>query len=305
MAKIQQNCTDFQEISQFLNVSWSGTVTSVAEIQRFAPVPPVALTVAGSDSSGGAGIQADLRAFDAFAVFGCSALTAITAQNTLGVTRVEVLDPALVAAQIESCLADLPVAAIKTGMLAGAATIEAVAERLRAHACGSHGPALVVDPVMIATSGARLLDADAIELLKTRLLPLAMLVTPNLHEAAALTGCAIDDDPRQLGRALLETGVRAVLVKGGHGHDRESCDWLIREDGERAFRRDRIPGSFHGTGCALSAAIAAQLAHGKDLDSAVEQAGDWLHGRIEQAFRPLAGPLGVLPFGPAQRRHDY
>lgn len=304
MAKIQQNCTDFPEISQFLNVSRSENVNSVAEIQRFAAAPPVALTIAGSDSSGGAGIQADLRAFDAFGVFGCSALTAITAQNTLAVTRVEVLDPTLVAAQIEACLSDLPVAAIKTGMLAGATTIEAVAGTLSTGARGADRPTLVVDPVMIATSGARLLDEDAIELLKTRLLPLAVLVTPNLHEAAALTGLGIDDEPRELGRALLRTGVRAVLVKGGHGRAPQSCDWLIRPGDERPFRRDRVPGTFHGTGCALSAAIAAGLARGADLDAAVEQARDWLHGRIEHAFQPLSGALGVLPFGPAVRHRD-
>ena len=276
-------------------------MTSVAKIQRFSPAPAVALSIAGSDSSGGAGIQSDLRAFDAFGVFGCSALTAITAQNTLGVTRVEVLEPALVAAQIKACLDDLPVAAIKTGMLAAAATIEAVTGMLQHCARSARLPPIVVDPVMIATSGARLLDEDAVDLLRTRLLPLATLVTPNLHEAAALTGLSIDTDPRRLGRALLQTGVEAVLVKGGHGKSAESCDWLIRGGEERPFRRNRIAGSFHGTGCALSAAIAAGLAGGSVLDTAIEQAREWLHGRIEQAFRPLAGSLGVLPFGPARR----
>ncbi len=274
-------------------------MTSVAQIQHFSPAPAVALSIAGSDSSGGAGIQADLRAFDAFGVFGCSALTAITAQNTLGVTQIEVLQASLVAAQIEACLSDLPVGAIKTGMLARAATIEAVTATLQQHARSAQLPPIIVDPVMIATSGARLLDEDAIDLLRTRLLPLATLITPNLHEAAALTGRRIDEDPRSLGHALLQTGVGCVLVKGGHGRSAESCDWLIGAGEHRSFRRKRVSGSFHGTGCALSAAIAAGLANGIELPNAIEQAREWLHGRIEQAFQPLSGRLGVLPFAPA------
>lgn len=253
------------------------------------------MTIAGSDSSGGAGIQADLRAFAAFGVFGCSALTAITAQNTVGVDEVCVLSPDLVAAQIRACLVDLPVGAIKTGMLADRATIDAVVDAVPLN----HPAALVVDPVMIATSGARLLDADAIDTLRLRLLPRATLVTPNLHEAAALADGTIDDDPRRLGRILLETGAAAVLVKGGHGDGPLSSDWLMRPGQTLEFRRRRVPGRFHGTGCALSAAIAAGLARGQPLERAIERAGHWLHGRIEQAFQPLAGDLRMLPFAVA------
>jgi hydroxymethylpyrimidine/phosphomethylpyrimidine kinase len=244
----------------------------------------IALTIAGSDSSGGAGIQADLKTFSAFGVYGASVITALTAQNTHGVQGVEVVSPVFVAAQLNSVLSDLDVAAIKTGMLANSAIVETVADVL-----GSR-PArpLVVDPVMVATSGDALLARDAVEALKQRLLPLATLITPNLAEAAVLLDseqAATEGEVVAQARALQAAGCRAVLIKGGHGSGNTAVDILVDAAGVERFARPRIdtPHS-HGTGCSLSAAIAALLASGVDLTDAIDRAKAYVwhglqHGR--------------------------
>ncbi|MGK7295316.1 MAG: bifunctional hydroxymethylpyrimidine kinase/phosphomethylpyrimidine kinase [Candidatus Wenzhouxiangella sp. M2_3B_020] len=268
---------------------------SVAEKQQ--SHRPAALTIAGSDSGGGAGIQADLRAFAAFGVHGASALTALTAQNTLGVHDVRILDAGFVSAQIDACIDDLALGAIKTGMLASADIVEAVATRLgKSNAHDRPTPHLIVDPVMVATSGARLIDDDAVRVLIRRLLPLATLVTPNLPEAAALTGLSTDAEPERLGAALLETGVSAVLVKGGHGRGETCRDVLITAYGSRSLEWTRVPGTFHGTGCAYAASIAALMARGESLDDAVPRAGRWLQRQVGRAFAPLRGDSRILPF---------
>ena len=225
------------------------------------PAVPVVLSVAGSDSGGGAGIQADLKTFMARGVHGTSAITAVTAQNTRGVSSVHVLPAYAVRAQIEAVFADFPVAAVKTGMLASAPVIRAVARALRRH------PALpvVVDPVLIATSGARLLAADALRVLIDELLPLATVLTPNLPEAAALTGTDAHD-PRNLQRViekLMALGPRAVLLKGGHARGRTLRDRFGDADGSLEFVHVRRAGEAHGTGCTLAAALAAELAKGR------------------------------------------
>jgi hydroxymethylpyrimidine/phosphomethylpyrimidine kinase len=232
-------------------------------------VPPVALTVAGSDSGGGAGIQADLKTFHAFGVFGTSAITAITVQNTLGVSAVQTVDPQIVSGQIRAVVSDLRPRSCKSGMLAESAIIEAVAEAL----AESGIPAYVMDPVMVATSGDLLLADSAVGTLRGALLPLATLVTPNLHEAAILSGMPIDDEDsmRRAAERILEAGPGAVLLKGGHLRGELVVDLLLTPSGERTWRVPRLPGGdAHGTGCTLSAAIAAGLALGHDLESAVE-----------------------------------
>jgi hydroxymethylpyrimidine/phosphomethylpyrimidine kinase len=242
----------------------------------------VALTVAGSDSGGGAGIQADLRTFAAHRVHGTSALTAITAQNSVGVTAWTALEPAMVVAQMEAVATDMPVAAAKTGMLANAAIIAAVAEaagRLRL------GP-LVVDPVMVAKSGDRLLDVAAERVYVERLLPLATLVTPNLHEAAALLGRPVRDvlEMRDAARDLRALGAKAVLVKGG-GLAGDAVDVFC--DGARivdlTVPRVDTP-NVHGTGCTLSAAICARLAQGADLLDAVRGAKAYLTEALRRSY---------------------
>lgn len=233
---------------------------------------PVALTIAGSDSSGGAGIQADLKTFSAFGVYGASAITALTAQNTVGVHGVHAVPPAFVIAQIDAVLTDLATGAIKTGMLATAAIVTAVAERLAA----VPNIPLVVDPVMVATSGDNLLDADAIDAVRHRLLPRATLVTPNIPEAARLLGepeGASEADLLRQARAILGFGAKAVLLKGGHGSGDNAIDVLVTADSTMTFAMPRVTTTAtHGTGCTLSAAIAALLASGADLEKAVERA---------------------------------
>ena len=233
---------------------------------------PIALTIAGSDSSGGAGIQADLKTFSAFGVYGASVLTALTAQNTRGVQGVEPVRPAFVEAQLASVLDDLDVRAIKTGMLANSAIVSAVAGAL------ARVPAIpvVVDPVMVATSGDSLLAADAIAALKGELLPRATLVTPNLPEAAALLGVCVatsEGETIEQARAIAQFGSRAVLVKGGHGHGAEAVDILVAGGTVLRLAAPRIDTPHtHGTGCTLSAAIAALLARGAGLEEAVRRA---------------------------------
>ena len=234
--------------------------------------PPVALTVAGSDSSGGAGIQADLKTFAALGVFGASAITALTAQNTTGVRDVHGVPVAHVVAQVEAVLDDLDVRAVKTGMLGTAEVVRAVA------ALADRLPHLVVDPVMVASSGARLLEVSAEQAYVTALLPRAAVLTPNLHEAQVLLGASITtlDEQRQAARALGELGPRAVLVKGGHavtGAGDAAVDVLW--DGEHLLelRAPRVAGTNdHGTGCSLASAIAAGLAKGDGLVDAVAAA---------------------------------
>ncbi len=251
------------------------------------------LTIAGSDSCGGAGIQADLKTFTHHGVEGASVLTAITAQNTLGVEEVEILKPQFVRAQLDAVLVDLPIRAAKTGMLATAPIIETLAEGLAAH----RDIKLVVDPVMVATSGARLLDPDAEQALIGSLLPNATLVTPNLPEAAALTGLPEDSPPEKLAEAILATGCGAVLVKGGHGRGTVIEDLLVTGAGRTTFSHERVKRRIHGTGCALSAAITARLGQGEDLETATQKSIEWLQEMIADAWQPLKGELAMLPFG--------
>ncbi|MFW6089279.1 MAG: bifunctional hydroxymethylpyrimidine kinase/phosphomethylpyrimidine kinase [Gemmatimonadota bacterium] len=231
---------------------------------------PIALTIAGSDSGGGAGIQADLKTFHAFEVFGTSVVTAITAQNTRAVTAVQRVEPHIVRAQMDALAADLPPAASKSGMLADAEIIEIVAAGLEA---GEFGP-YVLDPVMVAASGARLLAADAVGALRERLVPLARLVTPNLAEAAILADRPVSDpdEMRTAAERILDLGCEAVLVKGGHLAGNTVEDVLLTESGARVWRAPKFDiGDPHGTGCTLSAAIAAGLAHGRSLEAAVDE----------------------------------
>lgn len=260
----------------------------------------IALTIAGSDSGGGAGIQADLKTFSALGVYGASAITAITAQNTLGVSAVEDISPAMIAAQIDAVCSDLAVKAVKIGMVSRVSTIETIAGRL-AH----HDLRPVLDPVMVATSGDRLLQADAIEALKAKLLPLCLVVTPNLPEAALLTGMqeAVEEaDMVTQARALVAMGAGAALVKGGHGQGENSVDIFF--DGVETHRLSlpRIKtGNNHGTGCTLSAAIAAGLARGLDLHEAVNAAKLYVHQGLEAGIKLAIGGGS----GPVHHFHQW
>lgn len=232
----------------------------------------IALTIAGSDSSGGAGIQADLKTFHALGVYGASVITALTAQNTQGVRAVEVTSPAFVASQISAVMDDLAVDAIKTGMLATADIVGAVTETLDRYPAKP----LVVDPVMVATSGDVLLAEDAIARIIALLLPRATVITPNLPETARLLATTVADSEAEAvrqGQALLGMGCRAVLVKGGHGKGASAVDLLVTPDGVDRFEQPRIETPHtHGTGCTLSAAIASGLARGCTLREAVADA---------------------------------
>jgi hydroxymethylpyrimidine/phosphomethylpyrimidine kinase len=243
-------------------------------------VTAIALTIAGSDSSGGAGIQADLKTFSALGVYGASVITAVTAQNTMGVQGIHDVPPAFVAEQIESVLADLAVGAVKVGMLSRPETIEAVANGLDRHAVSQ----VVLDPVMVAASGDRLLGPDAVEALRAAMLPRAQLVTPNLPEAASLLDEPVaEDEPavRRQAERILALGPGAVLIKGGHGRGETSTDILVDQDGMRRFPAPRIATrNTHGTGCTLSSAIAAGLAKGLRLDEAVAAAKGFISAAI-------------------------
>ena len=248
----------------------------------------IALTIAGSDSGGGAGIQADLKAFSALGVYGASVITALTAQNTRAVTMVEPASAAMIAAQIAAVFDDLDIRAVKLGMLGGPEAIRTVAEGLTGRALP-----VVLDPVMVAKSGDTLLPDDAITTLRTELLPLADLLTPNLPEAARLLDCAPAQNEAQMleqGHALLALGPRAVLMKGGHA-DGETCtDLLIAASGTLRLTAPRqATSNTHGTGCTLSAAIAAGLARGLELPEAVTQAHGYLQGAIAAADRLCVG----------------
>lgn len=241
-----------------------------------------ALSIAGSDSGGGAGIQADLKTFSALGVYGATAITAITAQNTRTVERVEPVSPAMIRAQIAAVFGDLAIGAVKVGMLGGPDAIAAVAAELDGRAIP-----VVLDPVMVAKSGDALLPEAAIVALRHLMLPHATLLTPNLPEAARLLGCAEADDTDEMhrqGRALIEMGAGAVLMKDGHGAGAECRDLLVWPGGEEQLTAPRRETrNTHGTGCTLSAAIAALLARGSDLPDAVRGAHRYLQGAISAA----------------------
>jgi hydroxymethylpyrimidine/phosphomethylpyrimidine kinase len=263
---------------------------------------PIALTIAGSDSSGGAGIQADLKTFSALGVYGASAIVALTAQNTTGVTAIHDAPPDFITAQIDAVMEDLVVGAVKIGMVSRAESIAAIADALIRHKATN----VVIDPVMVASSGARLLSEDAVAALKERLLPLALVLTPNLPEAAVLLGEETARDEAEMeaqARALKALGARAVLVKGGHAAGRESVDVLVAPDGAvtrlAAPRHDTR--NTHGTGCTLSSAIAAGLAKGVALDQAIAEAKTYVAEAIVAADR-----LGVgHGHGPVHHFHRW
>ena len=243
---------------------------------------PIALTIAGSDSGGGAGIQADLKTFSALGAYGASVITAITAQNTRAVTAVHPVPTDIVAAQLDAVFDDLAVAAVKIGMLGGPEIIAAVAEGL-----APRGVPLVLDPVMVAKSGAMLLPDAAVAALRARLLPLADLVTPNLPEAARLLEAAVarsEQEAEAQGRALLALGARAVLMKGGHATGPVCVDLLVTADGTLRLEAPRLATrNTHGTGCTLSSAIAVALAKGAALPDAVTAAHRYLQGALAAA----------------------
>jgi len=261
----------------------------------------IALTIAGSDSSGGAGIQADLKTFAAFGVYGASVITALTAQNTNGVSGIHLVPADFVTAQIDAVFGDLEVKAVKIGMVAQLATIDAIVAGLKRWS-PRH---IVLDPVMVATSGDRLLAADAVERLRTALIPLASLLTPNLPEAAALLDeeiAASEAAIERQGKRLLELGCRAVLIKGGHGQGAESTDYLFGGNGVIALTAPRIATkNTHGTGCSLSSAIAAGLAKGEHMEAAIRNAKAWVSAAIAAADR-----LGVgHGHGPIHHFHGF
>jgi hydroxymethylpyrimidine/phosphomethylpyrimidine kinase len=254
--------------------------------------PPLALTIAGSDSGGGAGIQADLKTFHARGVHGLSVVTAVTSQNTHGVRAVHAVPLTHVRSQLAALFDDFPIAAIKTGMLGSAAITHLVAREMVARQ-----PAwLVVDPVMIATSGDRLLDEDALETLIGELIPLADILTPNLPEAEALLGHPIRNAAQcdSAGAALLKLGASAVLLKGGHGDGNVVVDRFYDARGSLELRHPRLPIDGHGTGCTLAAAIAAELAKGRSPRSAVRRAVAYVHRALERSYRPGTGSVHLL-----------
>jgi len=242
----------------------------------------IALSIAGSDSGGGAGIQADLKTFHAFGCFGTTAVVAVTAQNTLGVHAVHAVPLPIIAAQLEALASDLPPDALKTGMLATRDVVELVAGEIGARGWRH----VVVDPVMVASTGDRLLDANAVIAVRDRLLPNAFCVTPNLDEAELLTGLTVRDPEAMVtaGRALLDLGAHAALVKGGHLASDILVDVLVTRDGVERYTRTRLATrATHGTGCTLSAAITAGLALGRELELAVADALDFLQRAIRAA----------------------
>jgi hydroxymethylpyrimidine/phosphomethylpyrimidine kinase len=249
----------------------------------------IAVTIAGSDSGGGAGIQADLKTFSALGVYGASVITALTAQNTKGVTGIHDVPPEFIGAQIDAVFSDLVVDAIKIGMLSTTVSIEAVTEGLDRHGQTK----VVLDPVMVATSGDRLLQPDAVERLVQLLIPRALVITPNLPEAAVLTGRPIAGSEHAMrGQAerLIRLGARNVLIKGGHDTGAESVDLLVGRDTVARFSAPRIETqSTHGTGCTLSSAVAAGLAKGLPLEQAVGEAKEFVTGAIAAANRLTIG----------------
>jgi len=269
-------------------------------------VTPIALTIAGSDSGGGAGIQADLKTFAALGVFGASAITALTAQNTRGVRAIHLMPIEIVLAQIDAVLEDFDVVAIKIGMLGSAEIVEAVAGRLRAvqDRRSSTPPFLVYDPVMVASSGDALAGAGFVEAIRSQLLPLVDCLTPNLAEAAALLDepqARNEDDMARQGRALVRLGPRAVLMKGGH-LDGDAVDLLVTAEAVQRYAAPRIDSrNLHGTGCTLSSTIATHIVLGASLAEAVARAKDFVRAAIERGREVKlgggAGPLLTLALG--------
>ena len=245
-------------------------------------ITPTALTIAGSDSGGGAGIQADIKTFSALGVYSASVITAVTAQNTVAVTAVHVVPPRMVSAQIKAVLDDIEVHAIKIGMLASAEIIIAVAE-----AIATYKGCVVLDPVMVAKSGDTLLDESAISALIKYLLPRADMLTPNLPEAAKLLNLQMAMSPAEMlsqGQALCTMGVKSVLMKGGHAAGKTCTDIFVTPDHHWHLEALRVAtNNTHGTGCSLSSAITANLAKGCDVKVAVQNAHHWLHGAIANA----------------------
>lgn len=258
-----------------------------------------ALTIAGSDSGGGAGIQADLKTFAAHRIHGLSAIAALTAQNTRGVTAVHVPDVGFLRAQIDACFEDFDIRAVKLGMLANGAVIAAVADALEKH----RPRHVVLDPVMVTTSGARLLEPDALDALRRRLLPLASVITPNLPEAELLLGRPVASPAamREAVEGLRGLGARAVLLKGGHLHGGDEVfDLFADDDGLREFSHTRLPIEVHGTGCTLASAVAANLCLGLPLADACAAAGGYVHAGLKRAYRPGLGGVFVIDhFGAA------
>ena len=256
--------------------------------------PPVAMTIAGSDSGGGAGIEADLKTFEAHGVWGTCALVAVTAQNTVGVQAFETVSPDLVRAQVRSVVSDIGVDAAKTGMLASAELVEAVADAIAADAVG----ALVVDPVFVSKHGDTLLADDAVDALRRRLLPLATVVTPNLPEASSLTGHDIRtrDDMVGAAEALASSGAEVVMVKGGHLEDADSPDLVYAGGDVTWLEGERLAGRHtHGTGCVLSAAITSELARGMDPTDACVAAKQFVTRAIAAGVELGAGVGPVNP----------
>ena len=258
-------------------------------------VPSVvsALTIAGSDSGGGAGIQADLKTFAAHRVHGLSAIAALTAQHTRGVTAVNIPPMDFLGAQLNACFEDFDVRAVKLGMLATAEVIGVVADALQR----LRPATLVVDPVMVATSGAKLLEDSALHALRTQLLPLADVVTPNLPEAELLLGRSIADAPamRRAAYDLLALGARAVFLKGGHlPGDGDVVDLYIDGDGMTETSHPRLAVEAHGTGCTLASAIAARCAQGMTMKDACLAASDYVHAALRGGYRPGRSEIVVL-----------
>ncbi|MEJ7747014.1 MAG: bifunctional hydroxymethylpyrimidine kinase/phosphomethylpyrimidine kinase [Luteimonas sp.] len=266
------------------------------------PAKPSALTIAGSDSGGGAGIQADLKTFAAHGVHGLSAIAALTAQHTRGVTAIHVPPGDFLRAQVDACFEDFDVAAVKLGMLASSEVINAVYNALATHRV----PFVVLDPVMVATSGARLLQPDALDALRNRLLPIAGIVTPNLPEAELLLGHPIQDRAAMhaASREFLDLGVGSLLLKGGHlADDGDVIDVYADQYGIHEIIHPRLALQAHGSGCTLASAIAANLCLGKSLQEACVAASDYVHRALRQGYRPGRSDIVVLDhFGAATNR---
>ena len=261
----------------------------------------IAVTIAGSDSSGGAGIQADLKTFSALAVYGASVITALTAQNTRGVSGIHDVPPAFITAQIDAVFSDLKVGAVKIGMLSQPAAIKAVAAGLKRHEVKN----IVLDPVMVAASGDRLLVPEAVEVLQRVLIPRATLITPNLPEAAALLDARVaktEPEMKDQAQQLLQLGAKAVLLKGGHAEGAESVDFLVQPTSVARLAADRIATvNTHGTGCTLSSAIAAGLAKGLSLAEAVREGKAYVTAAIAASGKLHIGH----GFGPTHHFHAW
>ena len=250
---------------------------------------PIALTIAGSDSSGGAGIQADLKTFSALGVYGASVITALTAQNTRGVSGIHDVPPTFITAQIDAVFSDLTIGAVKIGMLSQPAAIKAVATGLKQYDAKN----IVLDPVMVAASGDRLLAPDAVDVLRRVLIPRALLITPNLPEAAVLLDAPpakTESEMKDQAQRLLQLGAKAVLLKGGHAEGAESVDFLVAPTSVARLAADRIAtGNTHGTGCTLSSAIAAGLAKGLPLAQAVREGKAYVTAAIAASHKIRVG----------------